>query len=152
MKTSTIFAVVLIGLGLVAQFGFDTKSSNPIRTPDRPNDTFVNAVSPIVARLKSHTEDGEKLAGFYSAMADVIERDQGRVIQTTKELRELHRRAGLLAFQRSGIEGKYPGLAEAIDKVLADQIGLDNVSLDAAKQEASKKTFKALAWACAGGN
>jgi hypothetical protein len=66
-------------------------------------------------------------------------------------LRELNRRAGLLAFQRTGIEGKYPGLSEAIEKVLADQIGLDNVALDSTKQEKSKKTFKALAWACAGG-
>jgi hypothetical protein len=105
-----------------------------------------------VAILKSHAEDGAKLSGFYSALADVIERDQGRVIQTTQVLRELNRRAGLLAFQRTGIEGKYPGLAEAIEKVIADQIGLDNVALDSAKQDASKKTFKALAWACAGGN
>jgi len=84
-------------------------------------------------------------------VADVIARDQGKVVQTTSQLRELHRRAGLLMFQRTGIEGKYPGLAEAIDKVLCDQIGLDEVTLDAAKQMAAIDTFRALAWACGGG-
>lgn len=151
MKTSTLLAIALIGLGLVAHFGFSPKVSNPVPTPDRPSETLATAVGPVAAILKSHVEDGEKLSGFYSALADVIERDQGRVIGSTKELRELNRRAGLLAFQKSGIEGKYPGLAEAIDKVLADQIGLDNVALDADKQAKAQNTFKALAWACAGG-
>jgi hypothetical protein len=151
MKTSTLLAIALIGLGLAAHFGFSQKASSPAATPDRPSEMLASAVSPVVAILKSHAEDGLKLSGFYSALADVIERDQGRVIQSTKELRELNRRAGLLAFQKSGIEGKYPGLAEAIDKVLADQIGLDNVALDAAKQAKAQNTFKAMAWACAGG-
>jgi hypothetical protein len=151
MKASTLFALVLIGAGLAMQFGLSAKPPAPTPTPDRPNNTFVSAVSPVVTKLKSHTDDGAKLAGFYTALADVLERDQGRVIQTTKELRELHRRAGLLCFQRTGIEGKYSGLSETIDKILADQIGLDNVNLDSAKQTAAINTFKALAWACAGG-
>jgi hypothetical protein len=152
MKTTTFLAIVLIGLGLAAQFGFGAKALSTLPTYERPSEPLVAAVTPVAAILKSHFDDGAKLAEFYSALADVIQRDQGRVVQTTKELRELHRRAGLLAFQRTGIEGKYPGLSEAIEKVLADQIGLDNVALDPAKQEASQKTFKALAWACAGGN
>lgn len=149
MKPSTFLAIVLIGLGFAAHLG--SKASNPAPKPDRPSDVLATAVNPVVTILKSHAEDGAKLSGFYSALADAVERDQGRVIQTTMQLRELNRRAGLLAFQRTGIEGKYPGLAEAIDKVLADQIGLDNVSLDTAKQKATIETFKALAWACVGG-
>jgi nitrogen fixation-related uncharacterized protein len=152
MKMITLLAIALIGLGLTAHFRWGVKASNPSSAIERPNDALVSAVLPITAILKGHAEDGAKLAGFYAALADVVDRDQGRVLKTTHELRELHRRAGLLAFQKSGIEGKYPDLSKAIEKILADEIGLDNVALDAVKQEASQKTFKALAWACAGGD
>jgi len=90
------------------------------------------------------------LAAFYLSLADVVERDQGKVIQSTAELRETNRRTGLLMFQETGIQGKYPGLAEAIDKVLADQIGLAVVPLDAEKRKQMIDTLRAIAWACGG--
>ena len=55
-------------------------------------------------------------------------------------------------FQKTGIEGKYPGLSTAIDKVLEDHIGLDDVPIDATKRAATIDAFKALAWACGGGH
>jgi hypothetical protein len=149
MKASTFFAIGLIALGLIARFG--ANAPKPAPRPDRPSDAVAAAVAPVATILKGHAEDGAKLAGFYAALADVVTRDQGKVIETTAQLRELHRRAGLLMFQRTGIEGKYPGLAEAIDKVLADRIGLDNVKMDVTKQTAAVEAFHALAWACAGG-
>ena len=149
MKASTFFALVLIVWGVLATGGAQKPSPEP--KPNRPSDALVAAVGPVATILKGHAEDGRRLATFYSAVADVIARDQGKVIQTTAQLRELNRRAGLLMFQKTGIEGKHPGLAEAIDKVLADRIGLDNVALDAAKQTAAIEAFRALAWACQGG-
>ncbi len=149
MKTSTIFAAVMIAWGALAYIGQQSTSSTP--KPDRPNDALVATVGPVVTILKNHPEDGRNLATFYAAVADVLARDQGRIIQTTSQLREIHRRAGLLMFQKTGIDGKYPGLAEAIDKVLADRIGLDNVALDAAKQTAAIEAFRTLVWACQGG-
>ena len=149
MKTSTFFAVVLIVWGVLMHPG--PQKPSPAPKPNRPSDALVADVGPVVAIMKSHPEDGRNLAAFYSAVADVIARDQGKVVQTTAQLRELNRRAGLLMFQKTGIEGKYPGLAEAIDKVLANSVGLDNVALDAAKQTAAIESLRALAWACQGG-
>lgn len=149
MKASTFFAIALIAWGLLA--GRAAVQPHPAPAPNRPSDAMVSAVAPVTTLLKGQTEDGRKLAAFYSAVADVIARDQGKVVQTTAQLREVNRRAGLLMFQKTGIEGKYPGLAEAIDKVLADRIGLDSVPLDAAKQTTAIETFQALAWACQGG-
>jgi hypothetical protein len=148
MKASTFFAAVLIVWGVLSHPG--PQKPSPAPKPDRPSETLVAAVGPVVAILKGHTEDGRNLAAFYTAVADVIARDQGKVIQTTAQLRELNRRAGLLMFQKTGIEGKHLGLAEAIDKVLADQVGLDNVALDADKCQRAVDAFKALAWACGG--
>jgi hypothetical protein len=150
MRPTTILAAALIGWGVFAHTGFDKPGPAPL--PDRPSASLLTAVKPVTAILKGHTDDGMKLATFYSAVADVLARDQGKVITTTAQLRELHRRAGLLMFQKSGIEGKYPGLAEAIDKVLADSVGLDNVTLDAEKCQHAIDAFKAFAWACGGGH
>lgn len=149
MKSSTFFGLLLIAMGVVCQL--DSATPRPRPTPDRPSDALAEAVAPVATLLRGRTEDGSKLAAFYSAVADVIARDHGKLLQTTAELRELHRRAGLLMFQQTGIEGKYPGLAEAIDKVLADQIGLENVSLDDKRRTAAVDAFRAIAWACAGG-
>jgi hypothetical protein len=149
MKASTFFALVLIVWGVLATGG--AQKPRPEPTPNRPNEELVAVVAPVATLLKGQTDDGVKLAAFYSAVADVVARDQGKVVQTTEQLRQLHRRAGLLMFQKTGIEGKHPGLAEAVDKVLADRIGLDNVALDAAKQTATIEAFRALAWACRGG-
>jgi len=149
MKGSTFFALALIVWGVLATGG--TQKPRPEPKPDRPSDALVAAVGPVATILKGHADDGRKLASFYSAVADVITRDQGKIIQTTAQLRELNRRAGLLMFQKTGLEGKYPGLAEAIDKILADRIGLDNVALDTTKQTACIEAFRALAWACQGG-
>jgi hypothetical protein len=149
VKTSTLIGLALIVGGLLAHLDLPFKQPQP--SPERPSDALVTAVQPVAAILKGHGDDGGRLSAFYLAEADVVARDQGKVIATTAQLRELNRRSGLLMFQRTGIEGKYPGLAEAIDQVLADRVGLDNVVFDAGKQKAAVETLKALAWACAGG-
>jgi hypothetical protein len=151
VKASTLIGVLLIAWGVLSHFDKSSPQPAPQPTPSKPTEALATAVQPIAAILKNHADDGEKLAAFYLSMADVIGRDQGKVISTTANLRELHRRAGLLAFQRTAIEGKYPGLAEAIDKVLVDRLGLENVAFDAAKQSTAIETLKAIAWACNGG-
>ena len=149
MKPTTLLALGLIVTGLVATWRPAAPTPEPIPAPS--DDALRAAVAPVRAKLAGHQEDGRRLASLYSSLADVLARDQGKVITTTAQLRELNRRAGLLAFQKTGIAGKYSGLAEAIDKVLTDRIGLDNVALDSAKQTAAIESFRALAWACQGG-
>ena len=154
MKPSTFVGILLITIGIVASLSRREREPEPQPQPrpDRPSAELVAAVQPVVALLKNHRDDGRRLSALYMAMADVIARDQDGIIQTTAQLRELHRRAGLLAFQRTGIAGKYPGLAEAIDKVLADHIGLEVTPMDAARRTKAVDAFRALAWACGGGD
>ena len=148
MKPTTMAAIALILVGVVATW-WPTADSGP--SPPAPaSDALRAAVGPVAQKLAGHQEDGQRLAAFYLALADVIARDQGKVISTTSQVRELNQRAGLLMFQRTAIAGKYPGLAEAVDKVLEDAIGLDNVTLDTAKQKAAIDALGAIAWACGG--
>ena len=150
MKTQQLIAWLLIAAGVVAYWR--QSPSQPQPKPERPSAALVTAVQPVLAILKNHREDGLRLSEFYAALAGVFTRDQGALIKTTAQLRELHRRAGLLAFQRTAIVGKYPGLSDAIDKVLADQIGLDNVTLSSEQRAKAIDAFKAIAWACGGGD
>ena len=66
--------------------------------------------------------------------------------------------AGLLMFQRTGIAGKYPGLAQQIDRAIARGMGLEendegytDVELDAEWIERLVRVLRAVAWACRGG-
>lgn len=146
MKPTTLAAVVLILAGLVALWRPELPSANSIPAP--ADEATRAAVLPIRASLARR--DDRRLARFYLALADVVRRDRGRVIATTADLRELNRRAGLLAFQKTELVGKYPGLAEAIDGALAELVGLDDVPLDEAKRTRAIAALEAIAWACGG--
>jgi hypothetical protein len=70
------------------------------------------------------------------------------VLRDVADVREANRRAGLLMFQRTGAQGKYPGLSDAIESALAELVGSDNVPLDEAKRKTVIAAFRGLAWAC----
>jgi len=154
MKPTTLLAVGLIVAGLVAAWRPAGPSPTPAPTP--PDE----ATRAIVADLRGQLppEDGRRLGAFYSALADVIERDAGDLIDTVARVRQLNRRAGLLMFQRTGIAGKYPGLAQQIDRAIARGMGLEetdegytDVDLDAERIERLVRVLRAIAWACRGG-
>jgi len=105
-----------------------------------PSDEMKELVSKV-----EQVEDKE-LVGFYLAFADLVSRDS-EVIQTTGQIRTAHSRAGRLAFQKTGIQGKYPGLAEAIDEALMKSIGKKNQNLTDELRAKAVETFKAIAWA-----
>jgi hypothetical protein len=144
-RSNLLSACLLVAAGV---WFVQSKSAPAVPDSPAPDAALQVAVSPVKA-IKVDSVDGRRLAGFYSALADVVSRDT-ETISTMKALREVNARAGALCFQQTGIAGKYPGLADAIDKVLAARLGLDNVALDAAKRAEAVATLKALAWAFGG--
>ncbi len=146
MKPTTYVAVLLIVAGAVATWRKPVERPTPdANAPDAATRAIVANIREILA---GHPEDGKQLAAFYLALADVIQRDAGQVIKDMADVREVNRRAGLLMFQRTQLQGKYPGLGAAIESALSQLIGMDNVPVDAANRGAVIAAFRAIAWAC----
>lgn len=90
------------------------------------------ATGPVAEALKSaSSSDRAKVRGIYAALADLIARDQGRLIPTTAVWRAVYSDALRLAAGGTDLVGKYPGLDEAIEKVLSQHYSLDNLPIDA---------------------
>jgi len=139
-----------MAIGAWAQFGRVIPETTA--KIDRPSESLVASVAPIQTILAGQKEDGRKIAAFYLSLANTIARDQSKIIQTAADLREINRRAGLLMFQQTNIKGKYPTLTPAIEKVLADQVGLENTPLDDVRRAKAVEAFRAIAWAAGGGH
>lgn len=155
MKPTTLTALALILVGLwSAQRPADAVPAAAVVLPSPLLTAAVQPVQAVLAAAPDKTAssaDGRQLAAFYRALAAVVSRDAGKTIKSAGQFRDLNRRAGLLMFQQAGLTGKYAGLAEAIDKVLADQVGLDNTAFDDARRARAVAACEAIAWACEGG-
>lgn len=91
------------------------------------------ATGPVADALKSATSsDRAKVRSIYAALADLMARDQGRLITTTAAWRAIYSDALRLAAGGADLVGKYPDLDEAVEKVLAQHYSLDNLPIDSA--------------------
>ena len=108
MKPTTLFAAVLIAVGVVA--AWRPQAANPEPVPAPPDDATRAIVAPVSAKLAGHKGEAGELAAFYHAAADTVRRDAdgANVLKTTADLRTFGERAVTLRFQ--GAFEKVPGL------------------------------------------
>jgi hypothetical protein len=149
--------LILAVLGIVLVAVVIIRRDNTVPTPASSLHTghYRNSVSEPSAELKEATKslqgiisdpaDAVDVAQFYVDFADVIERDVD-VIKTTGTIREGFIRAEKLMLQRTELVGKYPGFGAAKDKIVKDQLGLEDVQLSEEKREAAVNVFRAIAW------
>jgi hypothetical protein len=89
------------------------------------------ATGPVATVLESApSSDRARVASIYSSLADVVERDGGKLIPTTAVWRAIYADALRLAAGGTDLPGKYPGLDKAIEEVLAQHYPLDNLPID----------------------
>jgi hypothetical protein len=119
-----------------------------VSTP-RPGQEYLDwakPVSPVAARMLP--KDRLYLSSFYEAMAFILLRDFGRekpIVATTDDFITFHSGSLRLAIDKESV-GKYPGLAEAIDRTFMAALGPDQKALDAQGQERLVAACGALAW------
>jgi len=127
-------------------------SPNPNPIPDlvitEPDEPYKSYVTPIIPLIKGEhaLDDGYALARFFLDFSDVVGRDSS-ILKTTNDLRELNIKAGKLMFQKTGIDGRYAGLSDAIDKAFEKALTLQNVDLDDEKRQKAVKIAHAIGWA-----
>jgi hypothetical protein len=73
--------------------------------------------------------DRSQLKGIYLSLADVTEKDNGKLISTVGMWRQLH--SNTLKLAAANMRGKYAGLDLAVEKVMADSFPLDDVAMSA---------------------
>lgn len=95
------------------------------------------ATGPVSTALRSASStDRAKVASIYATLADLIERDGGKLISTTAVWRSIYSDALRLAAGGTDLPGKYKGLDTAIEEVLGEYYPLDNLPID---QDMAKK-------------
>lgn len=125
-------------------------STGPINVPiviPEPSNRLQTVTRPLLD-LKIEQDDLLNLTEFYSDFADVVRRDSN-IIKTTAIFRSTYTDAGQLMFQQTGMKGKYPELAPAIDKILASELGLEVAPLNHAEVA---DLLEAVAWSLGRGN
>jgi hypothetical protein len=146
VKLSTIIAVVLIGLGLLASFNGGGSS------PDVPVDVTFPAPSAAmqaeVAGIKAFRgKPNAALVGkFYADFAEVLGRDSN-IVTTAGQFRAAHQRAQELFAEQTPIAASLPGLSAQIDAVLTKAVGVEDVAISRAK---AVEALSAIAWALGG--
>jgi hypothetical protein len=106
--------------------------------PAVPTNTVTAALSP------ASKQDKARVAAFYFALADVVEREAD-VASTVGMFRTLHSRSLDRAFKGTDLPGKYPGLDVAINDLLVTAVGTDDVPLPPAKRQALVQALKGVA-------
>jgi hypothetical protein len=118
--------------------------------PEPSNSTLKTLAENVADKFKQgdddRKQDGYRLAQLYNDMSKLISLDDKPIIKTTETIKE----ANVLAAQllRIDLRGKYPGLAEACDKLVKEHVSGDSVALDKALRNKSVEAFQALAWGC----
>lgn len=86
------------------------------------------AEGPVAAVMAGASRsDRSHLKGIYLSLADVTEKDNGKLITTVGMWRQLH--INTLKLAADDMRGKYAGLDVAVEKVMADKFPLDDAPL-----------------------
>lgn len=94
-----------------------------------------------------NSADSAQLRQFYAAMADIVVRDGSAkepVIKSVFDLRNRHKHALSMAFENTGIAGKYAGLGERLDKYLLDAVGDVDLPMTPELRRSAAKAFSAI--------
>lgn len=106
--------------------------------------TVIPDVAPVTVLSDVSSADKAQLRLFYQAMADIVVRDGSAkepAIKGVFDLRNRHKYALSMAFENTGMAGKYPGLGDRIDAYLIKAIGDLDVPLTPEIRQQSAKAF-----------
>jgi len=117
------------------------QATPPVPPVPAPSKRLQDLVDPI-RNLKIGVLDTGNLIEFYTDFATVVRNDSTEISDTGK-FRNIYTKAGTLMFKETGIQGKYAGMAEIVDGIISDELGLAVTSLDRDKAEA---LLRAIAW------
>jgi hypothetical protein len=135
-RTIALWAGLLVGVAAMAASVLPVK---PLVGPVVPKPEGVLAgVS---------ASDAAILRSFYEAMADIVVRD-GKAkepsCKTVFDLRNRHKFALSMAFENTGMVGRYVGLGQRLDEYLIAAIGDKDLPLTPELRQSASRAFSAI--------
>jgi len=114
---------------------------------DEPSDALKEKVAGISDLVTGEDagDDKVRLAQFYAQLSKIV-RDEPGFLKTTGQFRDYNSTAGQINYAGLSMKGKYAGLGQAIDQVIVDQIGIENVELDVDRRDDLAKILAAISW------
>ena len=160
MKDSTKLSIglLIVALGLfwpkikesinVPDNNFGSSTINVVfEKVDEPSDALKEKVAGISDLVTGEDagDDKVRLAQFYAQLSKIV-RDEPGFLKTTGQFRDYNSTAGQINYAGLSMKGKYSGLGQAIDQVIVDQVGLENVELDVDRRDDLAKILAAISW------
>jgi hypothetical protein len=117
-----------------------TPSPTPEPTPNpyQPVSAWKDTMEPVI-KCHLSNQDSQSLAKVYSNLSKAVQTESAN-FGTTGDLRT----AIVKQAQPLGLQGKYPELRNAVEKIFIDSLTLENIPLDRVQASALLQT---LAWA-----
>ncbi len=135
-RTVAIWAGLLIGIGAMTVTVLPRK---PVVAPDVPQ--------PAGVLVGVSAADATILREFHAAMADIVVRDGAAkqpVCKTLFDLRARYRNALSLAFENTGMVGRYTGLGQRLDEYLLLAVGDKDLPLTPELRQSAARAFAAI--------
>ena len=119
----------------------DDTDKRTIPDPDAAHQALIQPLR----EMEVDPEDAAEIRDFFWQLSQII-RHEPELIKTTEQFRKFNMIAGGLNFAGLEMKNKYPDLGEAIDKIIMDAIGKEDVPLDDTKRETLYTILHAIAW------
>jgi len=151
-QAKMIIAIVCIGLGLfwnqIPDFINRARdTSNVSVSITEPSSDLQETVKDIPTLVTGDDAAKDKLliSDYFNQLANVVRDDPG-LIDTTEKFRRFNSTAGQINFAGQSLKDKYNGLGKAIDDLIKETIGNNNVEFDQEKRDKLVHLLKAIAW------
>lgn len=131
---------IVLGVGLLA--GVASVAVGLYRTTPA---VVVPAPGGVLAGVSA--SDAATIRSFYAAMADIVVRDgqaKEPVCKTVFDLRNRHKHALSMAFENTGMAGKYAGLGDRLDKYLLAAVGDKDLPLTPELRQSASRAFAVI--------
>lgn len=119
---------------------------------DPPSDEVLLKDCKNIVNILQESDDSTsrkdylRLSSLFYDMSVLLELDnEDEVVSSTEDILNANILAGKML--RLNIKGKYPGLAEASEQLLTNQLGEDNVALSEDLRKSAIDSFRGLSWA-----
>ena len=145
-----LIAVLLIG-GLwgenireLVKDNIDVIDESHKTTIPEPSTGYRSLVQPL-REMDIDSKDASQIRDFFWQLSQIVQ-NEPNIIKTTGQFREFNKVSGGLNFAGLEMKNKYPDLGEAIDDIIMDALGKEDVPLDSKKREALYNVLHAIAW------